>query len=82
MSSSAEVNREMNALYMPTHTKTISYVLGMLGGYFLIRVKRDHITFNIHRVSLSLNYFYVNLRALADYNMIVVNVLEKNELTG
>lgn len=60
MSSSAEVNREMNALYMPTHTKTISYVLGMLGGYFLIRVKRDHITFNIHRVSLSLKYFYVS----------------------
>ncbi|XP_054271530.1 nose resistant to fluoxetine protein 6-like [Macrosteles quadrilineatus] len=45
-----KVNREMAELYFPTHTKTVSYFIGILTGYILHLHRANKIRMEIHWV--------------------------------
>ncbi|KAG8289170.1 hypothetical protein J6590_003508 [Homalodisca vitripennis] len=47
----AKVDREMAELYLPTHTKTIAYVIGIIAGYVLYLVKNKKIQIKLQRVT-------------------------------
>ncbi|XP_075226493.1 nose resistant to fluoxetine protein 6-like [Lycorma delicatula] len=44
---SYRVQREMETLYLPTHTKTISYIIGILLGYLIFQIKSNRINWNL-----------------------------------
>ncbi|KAK9498833.1 hypothetical protein O3M35_003389 [Rhynocoris fuscipes] len=45
-----EQSREMAEMYLPTHTKTTGYIVGILTGYLLYCFKKDKIKFKMNRI--------------------------------
>ncbi|XP_039289184.1 O-acyltransferase like protein [Nilaparvata lugens] len=51
-----KVEREMETLYLPTHTKTVSYVIGILLGYFISLIKTNQIEWRLKRSHLVIGW--------------------------
>lgn len=56
-----KVKKEMAEFYFPTHTKMVSYVMGMVGGYVLHLTKRKRMNFKLNLVSRWLSSVFVKI---------------------
>lgn len=50
------VEREMETLYLPTHTKSVSYVIGILLGYVISLIKTNQIKWKLKRSHLIIGW--------------------------